>query len=235
MVQLWSGQSKSVYGGRVTSISYSGSGWNPQIDSDFRRFMAPILNCSIRPTRWPASAARWVSRTSRKRGSAPISSGHRRRVHVCVSPSDAAGWSRPGCGAHRNRHAGLQARHQPIHGPPANPARVLKHLEQSADTKRRLGMSDLWVRRLRERLGFRDQPPGVPETGRWKDNVVARRWRSRKHEDIYLNGERDGLAAQDGISLGREFSPGRRLHQTLGYRTHGRSGLQERRQRRLGT
>jgi len=30
--------------------------------------MAPILNCTIRLARWPASAARWVSRTSRKRG-----------------------------------------------------------------------------------------------------------------------------------------------------------------------
>ncbi len=80
-------------------------------------------------------------------------------------------------------------------------------------------MSDLWVRRLRERLGFRDQPAGVPETGRGMDNVVARRWRSRKHEDLYLNGDADGRAAQDGISLGREFSSGRRLHQALGYRT----------------
>lgn len=49
------------------------------------------------------------------------------------------------------------------------------------------------------------------------DTVVARKWRSPTHEDLYLNGA-DGGAAQDGISLRLEFSPGGRLHQALGYR-----------------
>jgi len=37
----------------------------------------------------------------------------------------------------------------------------------------------------------------------------------RTHEAISLEGDADGRAAQDGISLGLEFSQGRRLHRAL--------------------
>ena len=96
--------------------------------------MAPILNCT-----YPAGAlagfggAVGVSNLKETRVGinlvwTPLEGFDiGRRVHVCAPQSDAAGWSRPGCGARRNRLAGLQAGHQPILDPSANPARVLKH------------------------------------------------------------------------------------------------------------
>lgn len=56
--------------------------------------------------------------------------------------------------------------------------------------------------------------------GRWMDNrFIERLWRSVKHEDVYLNGYRDGLEL--GRGLGRWFRNYNavRPHQAIGYAT----------------
>jgi hypothetical protein len=145
-------------GDRFTSISYSGSGWNPQIDSDrvftgsgaceqqwgfditsaYKHYWLPILSSAVYGSylelHYPAGAlagfggAVGVSNLKETRVGTnlvwtPLEGFDiGRRVHVCAPQSDATGWSRPGCGARRNRLAGLQASHQPILDPSANPA-----------------------------------------------------------------------------------------------------------------
>jgi hypothetical protein len=172
-------------------ISYSGSGWNPQIDSDcvftgsgaceqqwgwditgaYKHYWLPVLSSAVYGSylemHYPADAlagfggAVGVSNLKEARVGTnlvwtPLKGfRYRRRVHVCASQSDAAGWSRSRFDPHRNRPARVPAQYQPILGPPANPARVLKHLEQTADTAtaedKTLGRQD---RRRQERPGW---------------------------------------------------------------------------------
>src|SRR5580704_10584399 len=82
--------------------------------------MAPILNCTIRPARWPASAARWVSRTSRKRGSAPISSGPRSRASISAPSSCMRSSIRRGRLVSRRMRRSPQPACRPSSQPPAN-------------------------------------------------------------------------------------------------------------------
>ena len=56
--------------------------------------------------------------------------------------------------------------------------------------------------------------------GRWIDNVfIERLWRSVKYEDIYLHAYEDGRELKAGLRGYFEFYNGRRLHQSLEYRT----------------
>ena len=56
--------------------------------------------------------------------------------------------------------------------------------------------------------------------GRWIDNVfIERLWRSVKYEDVYLHAYEDGRELKAGLSRYFEFYNGRRLHQSLEYRT----------------
>jgi len=56
--------------------------------------------------------------------------------------------------------------------------------------------------------------------GRWIDNVfIERLWRSVKYEDVYLREYTDGHVAQRSLSKYFAFYNGRRVHETLEYRT----------------
>lgn len=56
--------------------------------------------------------------------------------------------------------------------------------------------------------------------GRWIDDVfIERLWRSVKYEDVYLREYADGHVAQRSLAKYFAFYNGRRLHETLDYRT----------------
>jgi putative transposase len=69
-------------------------------------------------------------------------------------------------------------------------------------------------------LKGRDIRISMDGKGRWIDNVfIERLWRSVKYEDIYLRAYEDGRQVQAGLTKYFHFYNGRRLHQSLDYRT----------------
>lgn len=56
--------------------------------------------------------------------------------------------------------------------------------------------------------------------GRWIDNVfIERLWRSVKYEEVYLRAYAEGHQAQRSLANYFDFYNGRRVHETLDYRT----------------
>lgn len=56
--------------------------------------------------------------------------------------------------------------------------------------------------------------------GRWIDNVfIERLWRSVKYEEVYLRAYAEGYQARRSLAKYFDFYNGRRVHETLDYRT----------------